>query len=549
MNTPISCATLGPHAVPRFSQLQVLASRCCIRPAGLLAAGLMLASGLTNAQATDSRVAGTQEDAAQEERPRARPEVQRARPALEARPSAGALRQALDSAEIKTVVNRKVRGVRITANDLDAAAADVSSDLSAVTLFDPESARPALSASELQALRTRPRPAAAAGTDSITPEVAATRFKSAIDSVPARATPSKPAQPGQLKANLLPRLNVNAFGEDLHAALAANVAGYAMQMRRNGQTIYTLQWNWASYPQDQSLGWNPQRRMHIASVSKLMTSIAMTKALDEKGISYDASIASHLPAYWQRHPAVANISFRHLMTNSSGFKIDSSDQSFGFMKSWIANGPTIAVGTRDYENFNFGLQRILIATVAGYIDADANFGAPFNDVFWNAITNSAYTDYVNKKVFAPAGVNGPSLAKPSNPVRAYGFPASGQGWNSGNLTQQSGGAAWHMSIDEVLKVMGALRRGSAIMSQPKAQGVLESGFGLDSPAGGATSASGRIFHKNGGWGDGTRREQCVVFFLPDNMELAVFVNSPITSNNTFLRGLVLGVYENNLVEQ
>ncbi len=548
MNTASICAPLAPHALPRYPHIQLLGSRIVLRPAGVLAVGLLLATGLAQAQGNDARVAAMQSDAAQQERPSARPAGQRARPVQEARPSASALREALDSVEVKSVVSGKVRGVRITQADL-AAAADVSSDVSAVPVFDPESARPALSAPELKTLRARPRPAAAAGTDPITPEVAATKFKSVIDSVPARATPSKPAQPGQFKPKLPPRLNVNAFGEDLHAALAANVAGYAMQMRRNGQTIYTLQWNWASYPQDQSLGWNPQRRMHIASVSKLMTSIAMTRALDEKGISYDARIAQHLPAYWARHPGVSNITFRQLMTHSSGFKIDSSDQSFGFMKGWIANGPTIAVGTRDYENFNFGLQRILIATVAGYIDPDANFGAPFNYVFWNAITNSAYMDYMNKKVFAPAGVNGPSLAKPSNPARAYGFPASGAGWNSGNLTQQSGGAAWHMSIDEVLKVMGALRRGSAIMPQPKAQGLLEGGFGLDSPAGGATSASGRLFHKNGGWGDGTRREQCVVFFLPDNMELAVFVNSPISSNNTFLRGLVMGVYESNLVEQ
>jgi len=515
-----------------------------MHPAAFLTATLLLASGLAHAQETGARVAATQAGAAQEERPRARPAVQRASPVQEDRPSASALREALDSAEVKAVLNRKVRGVRITQSDLDAAAA-ASSDISEVTLFDPQIDRPALNASEIQVLRSRPRPTAATGADSITPEIAAARFKPATG---AGLTPAPSTQPGQLKPIMLPRLDVTAFGEGLHSALAANVAGYAMQMRRNGQTVYTLQWNWASYPQDQSLGWNPQRRMHIASVSKLMTSIAMTKALDEKGISYDASIANHLPDYWSQHPSIKNITFRQLMTNSSGFKIDSSNQSFGFMKGWIASGPTIAIGTRDYENFNFGLQRILIATVAGYIDPDANFGSLVNDLMWNTTTNLAYTDYVNKKVFAPAGVTGPSLAKPSNPVRAYGFPQSGQGWNSGNLSQQSGGAAWHMSIDEVLKVMGALRRGGAIMPPMKAQGLLDAGFGLDSLAGGATSASGRIFHKNGSWGDGTRREQCVVFFLPGNMELAVFVNSPISNNDTFLRGLVLGLYESNLVD-
>ncbi len=516
-----------------------------LRQTAFLGVSVLLAATCSvHAENSESRGSATPLASAQEEeRPRVRPGTTRARPGAETRPSPGALRAALDSPEIQSLLRRKVRGIRVTAEDLDAAAS-ASTDVGSVTLFDPQADRPALSAQQIQSLRVRARPDPAAGANSITPEIARATLAPQLSSG-VSATPS--IRPDRVRPNLPPRLDIASFGEDLHAALAANVAGYAMQLRLNGDTVYTLQWNWASYPQDQGLGWNPQRRMHIASVSKLITSIAMTKALDEKGISYDASIADHLPAYWTQHAAIRNISFRHLMTNSSGFKIDSSDQSFGFMKTWIANGPTIPVGTRDYENFNFGLQRILIATVAGYIDPDADFGG-FNDPFWNVITNSAYMDYVNKKVFAPSGVSGPSLAKPSNPVRAYGFPPSGQGWNSGNLTQQSGGAAWHMSIDEILKVMSALRRSAAIMPQTKAQGLLDAGFGLDSPAGGATSPAGKIYHKNGAWGDATRTEQCVIFFLPGNIELAVFVNSRVSSNNTFLRGLVLGVYESNLVE-
>ena len=44
--------------------------------------------------------------------------------------------------------------------------------------------------------------------------------------------------------------DVDGFGKALHAALKDSVAGYVLQLRQHGQTIYTLQWNWAKRPWD-----------------------------------------------------------------------------------------------------------------------------------------------------------------------------------------------------------------------------------------------------------------------------------------------------------
>jgi len=97
-------------------------------------------------------------------------------------------------------------------------------------------------------------------------------------------TPSTPITYGPKE----PHLDVNAFA--LHRALKDQVAGYVMRLRKNGQTIYTLEWNWAKTPQDGGVGWTPQRQMHVASVSKLITAIAVTRLLNEKNISYDAKM-------------------------------------------------------------------------------------------------------------------------------------------------------------------------------------------------------------------------------------------------------------------
>src|SRR5215467_9511994 len=97
--------------------------------------------------------------------------------------------------------------------------------------------------------------------------------------------------------NVVHHLDVDAFTKALHAALKDQVAGYSMRLRQHGQTIETLEWEWAKTPADGGEGWNPDRQMHVASVSKLMTAIGTTRLLHEKIISPDAKIIDYLPTY------------------------------------------------------------------------------------------------------------------------------------------------------------------------------------------------------------------------------------------------------------
>lgn len=60
---------------------------------------------------------------------------------------------------------------------------------------------------------------------------------------------------------------------------------------------------------------------------------------------------------------------------------------------------------------------------------------------------------------------------------AYSFPTPGTGWNSGDLSTMSGAAGWHMSVDQVLNVMGTFRRTRKIMAARKAQSMLDNMFG------------------------------------------------------------------------
>jgi len=227
------------------------------------------------------------------------------------------------------------------------------------------------------------------------------------------------------------------------------------------------------------------------------------------------------------------------------------------MRSLIAagvNNPGMGSG---YSNANFALCRILMATIAGYIDTDANFG-PTNDLMWNWITILGYADYIETNVFAPAGVNGPTLDNTNNSARAYAWNDNESGWDSSETVEgqpggtalfgQAGGVAWHMSPDELLDVVGEFRRGGSIVSPSRAREVFDASYGLNSPVNGRASPAGRFYFKPGYWRRGNQVEQALVMILPEQIEVTIFVSSMIGPNDASLQGLGQTLYLNNVVE-
>ncbi|MGI2902545.1 serine hydrolase domain-containing protein [Tolypothrix sp. VBCCA 56010] len=344
-----------------------------------------------------------------------------------------------------------------------------------------------------------------------------------------------------------PKLNVDAFGKAIHNTLKDSVTGYMFELRQNGNLIYNLIWNWAQTPADLRQGWSEDTRMHVASVSKFLTAVGLVKVLDSKNISYDSKIINYLPTYWSKGNNIDKITFRHLLTHRSGFSTGGSASDYTFMKSKVAAGVT-QVGSYDYENMNFGLCRILIPIINGNLSKDAQFPTSSSqDVYWDAVTLSYYKSYMQANVFTPAGVNNVDF-KPISSTKnalAYQFPHNNnKGWDSGDLASVAGGAGWRLSTKELLNVMDHVRRRNTIIAPQKAQYILDNYFGIDEVA---NTPAGTIYSKNGYWGNGDgKTEQCVAYFLPNDMELVVFVNSPIGQSNFFLRGILKDTFVNAL---
>jgi CubicO group peptidase (beta-lactamase class C family) len=341
--------------------------------------------------------------------------------------------------------------------------------------------------------------------------------------------------------------DTDGFIAALNAAFANNTAGYVMELRQHGQPIAFAQAGWAHEPSDGSESWAQGIRMHIASCSKLITAIAMTRTLAAHNLPASTPIINYLPSYWAKGPNIDKITFAQLMTHKSGFRVTGSDTFYSIMKEQVAAGVTNAnLGVYSYQNMNFSLCRILLPVMNRTVPATTSFPPPFEDQFWDFVSITAYADYVAEYLFKPAGVSGPAFTHPNPDALAYAFPV-GAGWDSGDLTADCGGTSWHMSIDELLNMMGCFRRQGTILAPSAAQKMLDDSFGIDLIE---STHLGTLYNKNGLWQSASSQtEQSLAYFLPRDMELVVFANSPIGKSGQFFRDVVTNIYLDHIAPE
>jgi CubicO group peptidase (beta-lactamase class C family) len=368
--------------------------------------------------------------------------------------------------------------------------------------------------------------------------------------------PCEPVQPPGVRYSL----DVGAFETALDNALKNDVAGYVAQLRQSGTMLFT---SMSQYAIRRSEPWSPDVKMHVASVSKLMTAMAMMVLFNDNNISPDARIIDYLPKYWAKGSNIESITFRNLFNHTSGLSANYLVE-FDMMKSAIAGGINLNdLGNYNYQNLNYGLCRILLAVINGNINKDKHFPvSSLNDRLWDLTTIKAYEEYLQAKVFQPSGVGDATLDHPPGCALAYRGPPVdiGPGWNSGSLQQSCGCDGWHLSVNELLNVMGEFRRGNGILGSGDAQTMLDNGFGVDPLCGnsalptGLATLAGNVYCKPGDWrdknGPPARDEQSLAFFLPQDMELVVFVNSMVdgqTGATNKFREVVKRAYLDNLV--
>ncbi len=275
------------------------------------------------------------------------------------------------------------------------------------------------------------------------------------------------------------------------------------------------------------------RRMTIASMSKTITATALMRAMEIKNaaganISIDSRIAPYLPAAWKHHhgPHVDEMTFKDVLTHTSGLRSVEDEDLFDSLRQTIANGSTDANWHNyTYQNSNYSLLRILIPNLLYGVGVSAvNVPGAESPGHYTA---KLYYNFVREHVLGPVGLSGVSLA-PQGPHEAivyYNFDDRSQTCKDQDFDWyllRVGAGHWFMSAKEYGRFIAGLRNGT-IVSSASFQQMTDNMLGMggdDSTRGGRNwDHSGEFTTPNGAGMDGDW------MILPNGITVVILVNS------------------------
>jgi CubicO group peptidase (beta-lactamase class C family) len=170
--------------------------------------------------------------------------------------------------------------------------------------------------------------------------------------------------------------------------------------------------------------------------------------LARRRIGINAPIYPYLPTNWTIPQNNRTITFREVLTHTSGLRnANAGGLEYSHVKTLMEHEINLGDKVQEYENVNYAVLRVLVASLDGYSDWVNNPGAN---------TAARFIQYVNARVFNPLGIysvqykpaaTAPTLFYPNPPGTAHGTAY-------GDWSLRPGSAGTHASAHE-LSVFGA----------------------------------------------------------------------------------------------
>ncbi len=159
--------------------------------------------------------------------------------------------------------------------------------------------------------------------------------------------------------------SISKFSANIDSQLQGKVVGYVSIV--GGKTV--------EYGTARTNVDPPSRKMstevpiNVASVSKVLTTIAVLQSLARHHLTIESKIASFLPPDWIQGPNVGTITFHQLLTHSAGFR--GGDTGYEGLRQQIQAGVQLADKKKAvYNNLNFAIFRVLLPYMEGFSDPD-----------------------------------------------------------------------------------------------------------------------------------------------------------------------------------
>jgi len=212
-------------------------------------------------------------------------------------------------------------------------------------------------------------------------------------------------------------------------------------------------------------------RFNPASVAKTITAVATLQLLSKESVSIDDPIYPYLPTNWNIPDSSKTITFKEVLNHTSGLRDgNASGYDYQGMKALIEHGINPKDKVSLYQNVNYALLRILVASLDG-----------FND--WNndpaTQTCSRFISYVNEKIFSPLGIYNVEYKPAANaPTLFYPFPAgNAHGTAYGDWTNIAGPAGANLSVHE-LTIFGAATFNGMLLSNSMVSALQQNDLGF-----------------------------------------------------------------------
>lgn len=337
-------------------------------------------------------------------------------------------------------------------------------------------------------------------------------------------------------------VNLDTMAASINGDLSGNAVGYAFAIVKNGVLARSGSDGQARRPVETggALSMNSTRRLQIASVTKTITAVAVLQLLEASGKSIDDLILPYLPASWVRGLGIHSLTFRHLLTHTSGLEqayqaLSPADQAL-WDNDWdglefvIANG-AIPGAPYGYRNANFALFRVIIPALWKASPLNPGIGA-ITEVNYA----DTYLDYVRQYVLQPAGINNVSCESqdPTYPS-AYGYDVNSPNESgfSGKVTAHCGGhAGLHLSARDLAAFMAHVRYNNAVLSPANRLLMDSNRLGWSNNSNTGTSLAGKYFHGGDWLLSGGRNWHTCIMKYPQSVEASLVVNSDITTGKT-----------------
>lgn len=274
-------------------------------------------------------------------------------------------------------------------------------------------------------------------------------------------------------------------------------------------------------------------QMQIASMTKTLTAAAFLKLAREKGIRTTDKIIGYLPKNWLVGPNVELITFKDLLTHTSGIVGMGENCQNGAYTENVWEGLKVLIergirkenhGSFCYQNANFGLFRVMIPVITGL----QMTGQDNNDALH---ASRSYEDYVRKNLLEKAGVITESFLRNGSPIATYGydFPYSGEfGFDPGDFSSTAGGYGIYLSANDAIKLYSALFSpgNSTVITEEIRDEMLRNGLANYS----AVMPEGKFSYHDGWWYSGygipnPKGFRSVWMHCPEDITVVLFTNA------------------------